>query len=197
MNGYKNASINGNGKIAYIPSSGGGSSSVLFSSNGSSLTGWINTTMQISNTVGNSSPSFAAVSGDNYAYYNLGSSFLNTTITFDVNVGSLCNFAFACNTSGSGQFVRLEGRTGNNSGFAQIMTWTSWTAPSSGQVVTPGVWYNIKIIISSLGVATWYLNNVLQSPSYTIANNGTYFGLVPDRGGGTSYFDNISITRNS
>lgn len=199
ITGYENGSINGNGKIAYNAPAGGegGGGIVLFSSDGSSLTGFTNNNLSITNTVGNPSPSFQAVSGDNYAYYNLGSSFLNTTIIFDVNVGRICDFPFACNSSGSGQFIRLDARgAGNRSGFAATASWTSWSGPSTGSPVSPSVWYNIKIVISSSGVASWYLNNVLQSQTYTIANNGTYFGMQADKGGGTSYFDNIVITRN-
>lgn len=170
-------------------------SASLFSSDGSSLAGWTlgANACTISNSIGNPAPSITA-SGNNasYGYYNLGYSFLNTTITYDVNVGSLCNFYFACNSSGAGQMFRSEGR-GASSGFASTPSWTSWNGPSGGAQFVPGTWYSTKIVISSSGVASWYLNNVLQPQTYTISNNGTYFGLQGDGGGAISYFDNILI----
>ena len=169
--------------------------SSLFYSDGSSLTGWTlgANACTVSSTIGNPIPSIAA-SGNNasYAFYNLGYSFLNTTITYDVNVGSLCNFNFACNSSGAGQMFRSEGRNAG-SGFASTPSWTSWSGPPGGVQFVPGTWYSTKIIISSSGVASWYQNNVLQPQTYTISNNGTYFGLQGDGGGAISYFDNILI----
>ena len=166
-----------------------------FSSDGSTLSGWTlgANAISISNTIGNPVPSIAA-SGTNasYGYYNLGYSFLNTTITFDVYVGTLCNIYFACNSNGVGQMFRSEGR-GTGSGFASTTSWTNWNAPPGGTAFSTNRWYSVKIIISSGGVATWYQNNVLQSQSYTIANNGNYFGLQGDGGGGVSYFDNLII----
>jgi hypothetical protein len=166
-----------------------------FSTDGSTLSGWTLGTnaIYISNTIGNPAPSIVA-SGNNasYGYYNLGYSFLNTTITFDVYVGSLCNIYFACNSSGNGQMFRAEGR-GSGSGFASTSSWTGWNGPPGGTAFTTNRWYSVKIIISSSGVATWYQNNVLQSQSYTIANNGNYFGLQGDGGGGLSYYDNLII----
>ena len=170
-------------------------SASLFSSDGSTLTGWTlgANACTISSSIGNPAPSIAA-SGSNasYAYYNLGYSFLNTTITFDVNVGSLCDFYFACNSNGAGQMFRPEGRNAG-SGFASASSWTSWSGPPGGAQFVPGTWYNTKIVISSSGVASWYQNNVLQPQTYTISNNGTYFGLQGDGGGSTSYFDNLLI----
>ena len=167
----------------------------LFSSDGSTLAGWTLGTnpCTISNSIGNPAPSITA-SGNNasYAYYNLGYSFLNTTITFDVNVGSLCDFYFACNSSGSGQIFRSEGR-GTGSGFASASSWTGWQGPPAGVQFVPGTWYSTKIVITSGGVASWYLNNVLQPQTYNISNNGTYFGLQGDGGGAISYYDNLII----
>ena len=190
-------SVNYNGTSAASSSINGttGAGS-LFSNNGSSLTGWTlgANACSINASIGNPAPSIAA-SGTNasYAFYNLGQSFLNTTITFDVYVGSLCNFYFACNSTGAGQMFRAEGR-GTGSGFASTSSWTNWNAPPGGIRFVPGTWYSAKVVISSSGVASWYQNNVLQSQTYTIANNGTYFGLQGDGGGGISYFDNILIT---
>ena len=185
---------NGSSSASSIVSATTGSAS-LFSSDGSTLTGWTlgANACTVSSSIGNPAPSIAA-SGSNasYAFYNLGFSFLNTTITYDVNVGSLCNFNFACNSTGAGQMFRSEGRNAG-SGFASTPSWTSWNGPPGGAQFVPGNWYSTKIVISSSGVASWYQNNVLQSQTYTISNNGTYFGLQGDGGGSTSYFDNLLI----
>ena len=170
----------------------------LFYSDGSTLSGWTvgPTPCTISTTVGNPVNSIQANGNSAYAYYNLGYSFLNTTITFDVYVGTLCDFFFACNSTGSGQFFRAEGR-GNGSGFASTNAWTSWSGGGGGIQFISNTWYSVKIVISSGGVASWYRNNVLQSQTRTITNNGTYFGLQGDGGGGISYFDNIIINSNA
>ena len=170
----------------------------LFANDGSNLTGWTNGSPAclISSSIGNPVSSIQVSGNRAYAYYNLGYSFLNTTITFDVNVGTLCDFYFACNSGGAGQMFRSEGR-GTGSGFQPTTAWTSWSSPQGGVQFIPGIWYSVKIIVSSSGVATWYQNNVLQSQTRTISNNGTYFGLQGDGGGGTSYYDNILIVSNT
>jgi chitodextrinase len=170
----------------------------LFTNDGSNLTGWTNGSPAclISSSIGYPIQSIQVSGNRAYAYYNLGYSFLNTTITFDVYVGSLCDFYFACNSGGAGQMFRSEGRFAG-SGFQPTSSWTSWSSPQGGIQFISGTWYSVKIMISSSGVATWYRNNVLQSQTRTISNNGTYFGLQGDGGGGTSYYDNILIVSNT
>ena len=172
--------------------------STIFSSDGTSLTSWGSNGAggSISGSIGNPSPSISlSGSGTSVVYYNIGQSLLNTTIQFDANTGSLMNLLFACNSSGSGNMWRFEARGGMTGGFAPSPSWGNRIAPSYAtySALSQGTWYTFKIIISSGGVATSYINGTLQSGTYTIANNGNYIGLDGDGGGGTSYVDNISV----
>jgi len=171
----------------------------LFYTDGSSFTGWTTSgSVSITVTDGVPAPSFL-VPGNTYAYINPSglSSLLNTTITLNMKVTptttQLVNFYFACDSNGNGQMLRLESRPTYKSGFSQTLTWTSWAASSTQPYVSSGVWYNVKIQITSSGYATWYLNGTVQDQNYLLNTQGTYIGLVGDLGGG-GVFDNIKIT---
>ena len=173
----------------------------IYKNDGSQLTGWtISGAVTISNTIGIPTPSISVPNSTN-CYYNVTgiTTFKNHTIQFDIytGVGSLINFYFACNSSGSGQMFRLETRPNNYSGFINTASWTTWSAPASGKTLSPTTWYTIKITVSDLGVATYTYNGsaigIGGSGTYTISDNGTYIGIIGDGITG-GYVDNIIIT---
>jgi hypothetical protein len=171
-------------------------------SDGSSLTGWTNNSATINSGDGSPAAPCIQATGGQYAYIIPGgvSSLLNTTITFNMKVipGSidLANFFFGCNSSGAGQMLRLEARGGNYSGFTTTSSWTLWNAPTTQSVVTAGVWYSVKIQITSSGYATWYLNGTIQDQNFALNVNSNYIACHGDSGpagvtGGL--FDNIYV----
>jgi hypothetical protein len=188
--------INSIGKIKPILSS-----SYLYYTNGSSLTGFTVVNATVSSTVGNPTSSYQVIGnisgGAQYAYINPGSitSLADKTIKFDVYIGSLCNF-FLCNSSGKGYFLRLDARGASSySGFGTSTSFSSWSAPTSGYQFTANTWYTIKIQITSAGSASYYINGstTAQVSGYTMSSLSNYIAIHGDTGGGTSYFDNIYV----
>ncbi len=170
-------------------------SPAIYVNDGTTLSGWTTVNATVNNSLGNPAPSLQALGGQ-YAHYNVGTSLLGKTIEMDMFVLSgsfaLGNIFFACNSSGSGQLFRLDCR-GSGTGFTSSSSWTSWGTPS-GPGFTANTWYNIKIVISSGGVALSYVNNSLVNVGYTIANNGNYIAIHGDSGVVSgSRFDNIKI----
>lgn len=165
---------------------------------GSSLLGWATLGVTVNGGIGNAAPSFYVNAGQ-YGYIapTTITSFSNTTITFSVNItstASLCNLFFAANASGMGTMLRLEGRAGFPSGFMAPTGWNSWdSGPSSGPTLVASVWYNIKIQITPAGLATWYLNGVLQASTASVRLLGNHIGIHGDGVGIGAYFDNITV----
>ena len=169
--------------------------SFLFSSDGSSLTGWTNSSVTVNDSIGRPAPSFAVGGSTQYATINPGSiaSLFNKTITFDVRIGTIFNF-FLCNHTGVGHMLRLETRTGGTDkcGFASTSSFTSWSAPQSGIVLNSNTWYSIKIRINSSGSASYFVDGTAQQSGYTISNFNR-IAIHGDGAGGTSYVDNIVV----
>ena len=172
---------------------------ILLNNDGSSLSDWTVYGATI-NTSDGVPPPCLEVQTNQYAYINPGNvaSLLNTIITLNIKVISsandLCDFYFACDSSGAGQMLRLESRSQYNSGFAATINWTTWYASSTQPYVAPDIWYNIKIIISSTGYATWYLNDTIMDSNWPLIVQGNYIGIIGDGGAG-GLFDNIVVKR--
>ncbi len=168
---------------------------LLFQSDGSSLSGWTVVGATVDSADGQPAPCLRA-NGGQYAYRQWGGSL--TRIEFDVQVLSgttpLCNFFFGCNASGAGQMLRLETRGSFHSGFASTSSWTSWSGPAStGVRLTPGQWYRVKITRSG-STRAWYLNDTLIESNTGYVNNGDYFAIHGDGSTVTGgRFDNIRI----
>jgi len=176
-----------------------GSDTSLFQSDGSSLSNWTVSGATVDSTVGNPSPSLKATGG-NYAYYDLGTSFVSKIISFDVyiiNSGAhLCNFPFAVNSSGSGSYLRIEGRTNFNSGIGQFNSWTSWGNPTAtANHYSLATWHSVVITIDSQAKASWSINGTTIETNKSVSSTNTFFAIHGDAsivGGGN--FDNIIIT---
>ena len=173
--------------------------STIFSSDGSTLSGWTSVNATVNSGTGNPSPSLQAT-GAEYAYRDLGESFLSKRITFDVyllpGTISLCNFYFGCNSSGAGNMLRIEGRTdGRISGFATTNSWTSWNAPSGSiNAYAQSTWHTIEISINSSSQASWSINGTPVQTDVAVTLSGNYFAVHGD--GGVvegALFDNIVI----
>lgn len=187
-------------------------STLLAEFDGSSLTGWTQTgtTLTVDNAIGNPIPSFKAT--DRGMRRDLGTTFHNTTITYDFRpaVGFDGGFSFANNLGGNGIYragvqtkqgtsVAGQGlRSGSNGGWLYFGVGGSETLSIFS---TANIWYSIKIRITSAGVCTWFVNGVQQSSTvtlnalYTTANTtNNYYGFILN-GPTTVYFDNLKIYR--
>lgn len=170
----------------------------LFSNDGSSLTGWSSSNGGISiiQNAGNGAPAFSVLTNQGYIFINTGiSNLAGKTISFRVYlISSGCpDFFFACDSTGSGQMLRFDSRNGNDTGITKTTSWTAWVGVIGPFIWTLKTWYDISIIISSDGVASWSANGVVQDSRFTISNNGGYIGLQGDGGGGGMYIQNIVI----
>jgi len=172
----------------------------VFSSDGSTLSGWTNSGITVSSGVGNPAPSFAGIGGALYAYINPASlsSFVGYTILVDMyatGATPLVDLYFGCNSSGAGQMFRIDARGDGThyTGFATTTGWVTWTAPSTGIYLSVNTWYTIKIVITSTAMngMSWYYNNVLGGTG-TFVDNGGYIAMQGDGGTG-GYWDNIAI----
>jgi hypothetical protein len=185
---------------------------ILFSSDGSSLTGWtqVDGTAVVDAAIGNPLPSFKLTGRG--IYRNLGTTFHNKTITFDIRPGSGFDggFSFANAAAGSGTYrgglqikqssgaIAGQGlRAGSNGGWLYFGVGAPETLSLFTSTTT---WYSIKIQITSARVCTWYVDGALQSSTYTIpvgyttANTtNNYFGFIINGPNTGTYFDNLYI----
>jgi hypothetical protein len=173
-------------------------SKTIFNSDGSSLSGWTVSGATVDTTFGQPIPAFLATGGQ-YAYRDLGTSFLSKRITFMMGVipgtTPLANFFFGADASGAGNLFRLETRTGESSGFATTNSWTSWNAPTSGPIYTPNVWLNVTITIDSQSRASYFVNGSLVASNVPVTLQGNYFAIHGDGGSVTGAgYDNIMIS---
>ena len=170
----------------------------IWSSDGSSLTGWTVSGATVDATLGDPAPSFKATGGQ-YAYLAPVAGLVGKSILARVQVipgtTNLCNLFFGCNASGAGRMLRLEARAGQHSGIVTTTSWTAWGLPAGTGVVVPsGSWMSIRIDIKSGPVADWYLDGVLKESNVSIAVNGDYIAISGDAGGVTGgNFDNLEI----
>ena len=172
----------------------------LFVQNNSSLSGFTTGgTVTIDGSIGNPVPSFS-VAGGAYAYNSVPgySSVKNTTYNLQMyaNGGtSLCNFFFGCSSFGVGQMWRLECR-GFAGGFMTTSGWGTWSGTPAGSSYTPATWYQIRIVITSTGLASAWVNGVPDQQNYSIADNGGYFSFSGDGGNG-GHFQDLVVTYGS
>ena len=174
---------------------------------GNSLSGWT-----ASGTAGqtSSAPSGSPFGTDAFYANGARGDYLDTTangqsgnmiIEYYTDEANLDDVYFLVNSSGAGQM----GRVGNGAGWygiASTSSWTSWTAPPDA-----GTWSNKWLLVSitvASGSATMYVSPVPGiygsevgqnvSNTYTVANNGNYFGLIGDNAGsGTQYWNGMII----
>jgi hypothetical protein len=122
-------------------------------------------------------------------------------IEYYTYINRLNDVFFLENSGGSGQMAR-QGGTGWY-GLAATQSWTEWSGPpDSGS--WSGEWVLVGITVVD-GSATQYLSTTLgdygselgQNPSntYTVSNNGNYFGLIGDADGSSYEYWNGVIIR--
>ena len=189
---------------------------LVFSSDGSSLTGWTfgGTTIDLNN--GNPSSCFKITATNQQFYRELGQTFHNKTILFDYKPGTSSDmgFLFAQNSGGNSVYrVTLRMWQDNvnakpqglgsvdNGGWLYLGGPSYYPVPETTAIfTTANIWYKIKIQITANRVCTWYINDIKQASNftinsgYTLANTSqTYFGFLGNNYGGTAYFDNLEI----
>lgn len=180
-------------------------------SDGTSLTGWANTGVVVSNSFGNPLPSFNTnVTTDvmKYCYINLisgnfipsGTSNLRGyEISFDAYSSRLVDLYFGCSNTGLGQMLRVGAIAGFTSGFASTTTWTAWATPAAGgPVLSTNAWHTLVITINSSGTASYTYNGTAAAQTFANITNGTYIGVQGDGNSANqsnSYIDNIKIRK--
>ena len=110
---------------------------------------------------------------NSYAYIDTRTSLLNSTISFNILIyssGQLINFFFGCNRSGQGQMLRFDTRAGAYCGFTNTDSWTAYNYPTSGPTLYVENWFQVRIDIDSNGLASWFLDGVLQQVNYNMIN---------------------------
>ena len=190
--------------------------SLLFSSDGSSLTGWTfgGATIDLNN--GNPSSCFKITAANQQFYRDLGQTFHNKTILFDYKPGTSSDmgFLFAQNSGGNSVYrvslrmwqdnvnVKPQGLGSvDNGGWLYLGGPSYYPVPETTAIfTTANIWYKIKIRITSDRVCTWYINGVQQLSTFTINVGYTkanttqcFFGFLGNNYGGTSSFDNLEI----
>jgi len=170
----------------------------LFSSDGSSLSGWTVSGATVDATLGDPEPSIKATGGK-YAYIAPVAGLIGKTIMARVRVipgtTKLCNFYFGCNASGAGSTLRLEARAGQHSYIAPTTSWTVWGGGAATGIVVPaGQWLDVRIDIKAGPVADWYLGGIIKQSNVAITVNGDYIAVHGDGSTVTGgNFDNLQI----
>ncbi|MGB9561510.1 MAG: DUF2341 domain-containing protein, partial [bacterium] len=180
------------------------------------LGGWtISGTAYQDNSDGYPAPSYKVQStSGSYMYKNINLT-PNSIIEFHTKTTDLGNFCFFVNSGGYGQMARLG--TGSNNGWQGLVginNWTQWGCPANQGVIaiSSGVWYKVKIIITT-NIAYMYINDIaLPTGSTTwsyncpglnaagniaFINNGGIIALHGDGHGSYSYtwWDNILVRK--
>ncbi len=163
--------------------------------NGTTLAGWTVSGVSVDPGIGTPAPAFAAPGSNAYAWRDDHTVF--SVYTLEMNSSALGDFYFGCDDTGAGQMFRLDTRGGTNlAGFATTNSWTSWNAPAAGFAAPPNTWVQVVLTVSAGSVTadcTWSGGSASVGP-YTLANTtGTAYGMQGDGGGGTTYFDNLSL----
>lgn len=189
---------------------------LVFSSDGSSLTGWTfgGATIDLNN--GNPTSCFKITAANQQFYRDLGQTFHNKTILFDYKPGTSSDmgFLFAQNSGGNSVYrvslrmwqdnvnVKPQGLGSvDNGGWLYLGGPSYYPVPETTAIfTTANIWYKIKIRITSDRVCTWYINGVQQLSTFTINVGYTkanttqcFFGFLGNNYGGTAYFDNLEI----
>ena len=196
-------SHNGN-ILSYVPQ--------LYYYPGATLSGWtsLDGSATIDATIGNPGPSFKFTGRG--IYRNLGTTFHNKTVTFDMRIGTNIDggFSFANAASGNGNYraglqmkqsaTSISGqglRSGSNGGWLYFGVGAPETLSLFTSTTT---WYSIKIRITSGGFCTWFVNGLQQSSTYTLSSSYTtadttnnYFGFILNGASTGTYFDNLVI----
>lgn len=172
----------------------------LFSSDGSSLTGWTVSGVTVDSTAGNGNPApgFRAWPTNQYAYIQPPgvTDLVGKSIKFDCKIGSggLADFFFGCNSAGAGRMIRLDARgSGNLPGVATTTSWTAWSAPSSTFASIDNAWHTYQIDVKAGPVVDLWKDGVKVLSNVSISLSGSYIGLQGDGGSAGGYFDNIQI----
>jgi len=153
-----------------------------FSSDGSDFSEW--TYSFGASVVNTPSPSFL-ISGESYAYIDADVS-LGVTITFGLYIpasGTAFDVRIGNNIAGDGVFLRIDTRSGFNSGFGTVIGWSSTSTPTTGTIdasaaLTTGAWHIVSITINSAGTSiSWYIDSFAQSSGTISGLNGMYLGF--------------------
>ncbi|MEM3470420.1 MAG: hypothetical protein QXZ36_06725, partial [Thermoproteota archaeon] len=145
---------------------------------------------------------YANGANGDYLYTTAGGQSANMIVEYYTDEANLDDVYFLVSSSGSGQM----GRVGNGAGWygvASTSSWTSWSAPPD-----TGYWSNkwlLTSIVVAGGSATMYVSPTPgiygteigqnKSNTYSVANNGNYFGLVGDAASSstTQYWNGMII----
>ncbi len=172
-----------------------GDSTFEFFDEGDQISSW--TTGQVgtgsagqSSTEGNPAPSYYvnSPSASSYAYMkrDIGLT-TNKIIEFDMQTDTslgpyyVLDVPFLVSSAGYGQHFRLEGRTGEKSGFAWKDNWTAfnWGVPASGTYYSTGTWYKARIEIDSTQANGWIDGDYQPTSPYTLRTTAgnTFIGI--------------------
>jgi len=148
--------------------------------------------------LGNPAPSYkAAGSSGSYMARNIGL-VPNRILEYDVYSSVLGNTYFLVNSSGAGQYLRIETRTGSSCGIGATSSWTSWSPPSQTCAkVAANTWHKFKLVLDSTTAKAYINDNICGEGNggYTFSNNGGFIGLVGDAGGGQTNWDNFRVRK--
>jgi hypothetical protein len=198
-------SHNGN-ILSYVPQ--------LYYYPGATLSGWTNAANSeppsIDLSIGNPSPSFKLTGRG--MLRDLGVTFHNKTITFDMRPGTSFDggFSFANASNGNGTYraglqmkqsataIAGQGlRAGSNGGWLYFGVGAPETLSLFTSTTT---WYSIKIRITSSGFCTWFVDGLQQSSTYKLSSSYTtanttnnYYGFIINGPNTGTYFDNLVI----
>lgn len=191
----------GDGQTANSAQSITVSAGALYSSDGSTTSGWtaIGAGTSVDATIGNPSPSLKIVGGS-ALYRNIGSTSA-TSFKFDARTPQLCDFQFFCDAAGRGNFFRLETRAGEKTGINRSSGWNTFIAAPSGSASVsarlPNTWYTYEIIYDPTAHTVDVKENgvtILSGVSVPYPNNGNYIALCGDGLASASNFDNIVVS---
>ena len=175
----------------------------IYKQNG--LTGWTNSGASQNNSFGvplaSPEPSIVVSAVGQYAYtlptLPTTDSLIYTTIVFWVwmPANNALAFHFAHSNTGQGPFLKLDTRTGFNTG---LMYGTSWGVyggePISGIRIPSSNWTKIAIRIPSTVNASWYVDGVYRDVE-VILKNGNNIGIRKFAGTDACYVSYLRVYR--
>lgn len=173
--------------------------SALFSSDGSSLSGWNSVgTTAVDSTIGNPAPSLKI---NDHSQVNRLVSGSPVNWKVDMCTPLLCDFHFMCDSAGNGMYFRLETRSGQSCGISTSNGFGSFpTAPTGASAFgnrVANTWYSYEIIYNPTArTVDVKENGTLVLSGVAVANpvKGNYIALAGDTLNQPSYFDNIIVS---
>lgn len=167
---------------------------------GTSLSAFTNVGGIVDDNIGNPQPSFVYGNSD-YSYNSiaLGKYFNRLDFDFNLGIDSTFDFFFGNDANGSGSYLKLTSKTGENSGISSCTSWTDYNDPSATsefEALASSQWHAGEIrfdYFNDIRYISVYVDGNCKVYYYPISESNMYFGFNGDLSTNVSAVDNVKV----